>query len=256
MKDKILYLGRKLEKKGQKSLEIRYGDAPPYLFRSHGLQVIPREAEELDTNGSCTLIITPLAGAISGLIIQLLRILGEGKNGMARANRAIQSYKQVLSEKRDRTPGSWEQDAMKTLIATSLELADKVPRQLPADTDLQPEQIDSSTGVENHAARMWLQAKLTLRQASANMEQAQEAGLNPWISPSKASGNTPSWRQVAGINGVVIDGYWIPLVFSGAKVEASIITKVLRSLKRLKLKPEIALIAFADQKSRKKRRSR
>ena len=77
--DRLLKIGKRLEKEGLGSFKTATPGGAPAYFRSHGLQIIPSEAEELDTNKACQIVITPEASALSGLVIALLRILGEGK---------------------------------------------------------------------------------------------------------------------------------------------------------------------------------
>ena len=55
---------------------------------------------------------------------------------------------------------------------------------------------------------------------------------------------------------MVLAGHWIPVLLSSIKVDDQVVACVLKRLKRLKLKPEIAMVVLADQKSRAKRRAR
>lgn len=256
MKDRILSLGRRLEKSGPKSLEIRLSGGNLALFRSHGLQVLSTEAEEMDTNGSCLLVITPMAGAISGLLINIMNILTKGGGNEARADFAIERFKQVLSSRRTRPAGTWEGEAMKAIVSAALESAEKSFPPRPTVDENPMDDFDPFAEIEQHASKYWRHAKIHIRNADGELARIRRMHHLEQPPLKTANAATPTWRRVGGIDGVEIAGYWIPVLTSSAKVDDLTISKVLKRLTRLNLKPEIAMAALADKKGAKKRRDR
>jgi hypothetical protein len=256
MKDRILSLGRRLEKSGPKSLEIRLSGGGLALFRSHGLQVISNEAEEMDTNGTCQVVITPMAGAISGLLISLMKILSAGPDGGPRADFAVQKFKGALSGNSKKPAGAWESDAMKSLVSAALDAAQKsFPPRPEVDEDPMGD-FDPFADMEQRASRYWRRAKITIRNAGGELARHHEIRHMEHPHPLSAEPASHTWLRVANIDGVVLAGHWIPLLLSSVTVDDRVVACVLKRLKRLKLKPEIAMVVLADQKSRTKRRAR
>lgn len=256
MKDRILSLGRRLEKSGPKSLEIRLAGGGLALFRSHGLQVISNEAEEIDTNGTCQVVITPMAGAISGLLINLMKILSAGPDGSPRAEFALQKFKGALADNAKKPAGAWEAEAMKSIVGAALDAAQKSFPPRPEVDDEPMGDFDPFADLEQRASRYWRRAKITIRNVGGELARHHELRHLEQPQPLAAEPNPHTWLRVANIDGVVLAGHWIPLLLSSIKVDDRVVASVLNRLKRLKLKPEIAMVVLADQKSRAKRRAR
>jgi hypothetical protein len=254
IKDKILSLGRKLEKSGPKSFEIRLAGGSLALFRACGLQVISSEAEEIDTNSTCQVVITPMAGAISGLLISLMKILSTGPDGSSRADFALQKFKVTLSNNAKKPAGTWEADAMKSLVSAALDAAQKSFPPQPEADDEHMDDFDPFAEMEQRASKYLRRAKITIRNVDGELAMHQEFRQLKHPHPLGSEQNSQTWLRVANIDGVILDGHWIPLLLSSIKINDRIIATVLKRLKRLKLKPEIAMVVLADQKSQAKRR--
>ena len=82
--DRILRIGKKLEKDGLKAFGTKTPTGHPSYFRACGLQIIPSEAEEIDTGKTCRLIITPYAASLSALVTDLIKVLKTGTSGAQR----------------------------------------------------------------------------------------------------------------------------------------------------------------------------
>jgi hypothetical protein len=251
-KDIILNLGRKLEKLGLKALEISNNYSNPSFFRSHGIQIIPGEADEIDTNGSCTLIITPHAGAISGLIIQVLKILDSIDNNKLRQGAAIQAFKEILVQYYKEPIGSWEVNAVKKMITASLEIVDKT---YPPETKTNHcnSHLFDPFADESEDEIKFFRRRTHFIAHSLNENIEQELVANKNFLKSRQLNNDPLvWLKITGINGMVISQHWIPLFFDSIQINDLVLNKVLKSLKRKKLNPEIALIALMNHKKQQK----
>ena len=251
-KDRILNLGRKLEKLGFKALEICNNNSSPSLFRSHGIQIIPSEADEIDTNGSCALIITPHAGAISGLVIQVLKILGSTDNNKLRESATIKAFKEILIQYYREPSEAWEINAVKKMITASLEIVDKkYPPEIKAD-NCENRLIDPFADESEDEIKFYRRRSLFIaHNLNKNIEQELVAYKD--LLKSGQLNNTPLvWLEINGINGVVISQHWIPLFFNSTEINDLIINRVLKSLKRKKLNAEISLVALMNHKKLKR----
>lgn len=253
-KDLILNLGRKLEKLGLKALEIRNNYSNPSLFRSHGIQIIPSEADEIDTNGSCTLIITPHAGAISGLIIQVLKILDSIDNNKLRQGAAIKAFKEILVQAYKEPTASWENNAVKKMLTASLEIVDKTYPPETKTNDCNSHLFDPFADESEDEIKFFRKkTHFIAHSLNENIERELVANRN-LLKDGQLKSASLVWLKITGINGVVISQHWIPLFFDSTQINDLVINKVLKSLKHKKLNPEIALIALMNHKKHQKSR--
>lgn len=258
--DRLLKIGKKLEREGLSSFKTATPGGAPAYFRSHGLQIIPSEAEELDTNKACQIVITPEASALSGLVISLLRILGEGKDGQRRTKAAIQTFCAALKSNRD--PG-WELEAAKNLITAAIKAAE-TPYPAPGrhgddwgDMDPSGEQMIGRYSTH------WRRAKEILESRSNHFDPSSRelSSIDPFTGLPEGpdnSGDIPDgvWIEISCIMGVVLGGHWVPVSFPTAPINQRTERAIMKALRRKGLRPEIALTIIANRGKDLKRRSR
>ena len=258
--DRLLKIGKKLEKEGLGSFKTATPGGAPAYFRSHGLQIIPSEAEELDTNKACQIVITPEASALSGLVIALLRILGEGKDGQRRTKAAVLAFGAAL--KSNKNPG-WELEAAKNIITTSIKLAETpFPAPVrPGDDWGEPDPFNEH--IIGRYSTHWRRAKETLEGRGTNFDpnSRELSSLDPFTGQPEGadnSGDIPDgvWIEISCIMGVVLGGHWVPVSFPTAPINQRTERAIMKALRRKGLRPEIALTIIANRGKDLKRRSR
>jgi hypothetical protein len=94
-KAELLKIGASLEKGADHKIVVKAPSGDPMFFRAIGLQVITCESEELDTGGSCVLVINAQAALLSGVIIRCLRVLGL-EAGRERAKKVVKEMTERL----------------------------------------------------------------------------------------------------------------------------------------------------------------
>lgn len=258
--DRLLKIGKKLEKEGLSSFKTATPGGAPAYFRSHGLQIIPSEAEELDTNKACQIVITPEASALSGLVIALLRILGEGKDGQRRTKAAILAFGAAL--KSNKNPG-WELEAAKNIITTSIKLAETpFPAPLrPGDDWGEPDPFGEH--IIGRYSTHWRRAKETLEGRGNNFDPSSRdlSSRDPFVGLPEGtdkSGDIPDgvWIEISTIMGIVLGGHWVPVSFPPTPIKQTTERAIMKALRRKGLRPEIALTIIANRGKDLKRRSR
>ena len=258
--DRLLKIGKKLEKEGLGSFKAATPGGAPAYFRSHGLQIIPSEAEELDTNKACQIVITPEASALSGLVIALLRILSEGKEGERRTKAAVLAFGAAL--KSNKNP-EWELKAAKNMITASLKAAETpfpAPGR-PGDDWGEPDPFGEPI-IGRYSAH-WRRAKETLEGRGTNFDPSSRelSSLDPFTGLPEGpdnSGDIPDgvWIEICCIMGVVLGGHWVPVSFPTAPINQRTERAIMKALRRKGLRPEIALTIIANRGKDLKRRSR
>jgi hypothetical protein len=249
-KDRVLQVGRRLEKKGLASFKMTTPSGHPAYYRAQGLQIIPSEAEEIDTNMRCQIVITKEAAALSGLIMTVLKILGQGEGGMGRASAAVAQFKALLAEKK---LGEWEHGAAKDIVSASLSLADK--------TFPTPNHSDGWDDVEDfgdHIMRQYIhRRKIRNRQHDSFDHEHIGAFSEPLngsnvTEPIKTSGD---WLTIRGIIGLKLNQQWIPVSFPSVAITHKEELSILRAITHRGLRPEIAMTIIANRAKDLKRRA-
>lgn len=255
--DQILKIGKKLENKGLKAFGSTTPGGLPAYFRAYGLQIIPTEAEELDTGKSCRLVITSLAANLSGLVADVLKVLKAQPAGQKRTEALIEELK-VKVFKEMPVSEQWEAAVAKNIVSVSLKLVErKFDDQLETDGD-DWSGFDPFTGESTDRRRhYWSQAQEILRSHSGRERNRMAQPIEARHSTrSHQSSTSPQWVEVLGLVGVVIEGFWIPVVnpagLAGLRKQAELV----RALRRKKLKPDIALTIIANVPKGPKRRHR
>ena len=255
--DRILKIGKKLEKMGLSAFQMKTPSGHPAYFRTFGLQIIPSEAEEIDTGHSCRLVITPQAVHLSAFVGEVLKVLLGLSSGKSRAVGLISEMKSKHFEAYRQVEG-WEAVAAKDIVSSALRIAAQRYEQPSLMASQDAEQIDLFTGEGlEHRRRYWDRAKDALKRGSGFMDSA----VSPFAQPggeslAEASESAPVWSDVLGHLGVVIGGYWIPIGdmenLSGSAAQIRLV-KVLR---RRGLKPDLSLTIIANARKGDKRSGR
>lgn len=249
--DRLLKIGQKLEKEGLASFKTTTPSGLPVYYRAQGLQIIPSEAEEIDTNKCCQIVITQEAAALSGLVMAVLRILGQGDDGARRSNAAVTQFKTVLSSIKSQ---GWELVAAKDVITSSLKLADKP---FPAPT--KPDECGDFDGFGEHIMRRYNfhrrriredqnESGTTPQQSPFGDEHADPfTGLSKHTNPSEPAKSNVGWSEIRGVMGIVLEQHWIPVSFPPTTLTRRGEQAVLRAIVRRGLKPEIAMTIIANR---------
>jgi len=255
--ERILKIGKKLEKKGLKAFGSTTPGGQPAYFRAQGLQIIPSEAEELDTGKTCRLVITSLAANLSGLVTEVIKVIRSQSAGRTREVALIEELKTKLFK--DMTAsGQWEVMAAKDIVSASLNLVErKFEDSSESDSD-DCSGFDPFTGeIADHRRHYWSRAQEILGKHSAGGSHKVTQPILAKDSESPHLGIClPKWVEVFGLVGVAIAGFWIPVVspvrLAGPRKQADLV----RALRRKNLKPDIALTIIANAPKRAKRTGR
>jgi hypothetical protein len=255
--DRILKIGTKLEKNGLKAFGAKTPSGHPAYFRSGGLQIIPSEAEEIDTGHSCRLVITPLAANLSSLVTDLINVLNKAPAGQQRAEMLVEEMK-TKTFKDDARAGDWEVAAAKEIVSIALKTSERAISELSHDEPDDWSRIDPFTGeILEHRREDWRHAREILgRYASREMPKSART-ITVGASTARGSGASDlTWLEVRAHLGVVVGGYWIPIgnatTLSGAGAQLELV----KALRRKGLKPDIALTIIANARKRPKRTCR
>lgn len=253
-KDKILTLGASLKAGRLADVLLLTPAGEPVLFRAQGLQVIRSEADEMDTGKSCTLVVTPAAPLVSSVMV-----------------RVLQAYKPVLPEPMFRSlseklisriktqasllAGTWETTACLDLL--NIALGVKIPSKgKPPGGDVRrrrPEQEiaeDPFTGEPmEFYARSYHRMKSSLSSAMNRGDELLDATLGA-SDTSKSKIEEANWVKVAGISGLVVGGFWIPVLGPTVVMQKDTEDRVARGLSRRGLNSQLALLALANLRLR------
>jgi hypothetical protein len=256
LKDIITKLGAALEKDAGKSLVVCSTSTLGYaLYREHGLQVIPDESHEIDTGGTCLLVVTPRADVLSGL---LLRIKAATQSGSAlSANLSFQpKLAELLKSRRGDKANGWENDAMKDVVSLALGHFSKANTR--CDIDSQSRRIlDPFTGQERdihesqdsedfggwgdeNPLRRLEQARYSLRhrlEIRENSQVHQETREEPAV-------------IIYGVAGNVVGRLWLPLVARTTRLTPSLVRRIVTRLVALKYDPSYAQAVLQEMLAR------
>ena len=255
--DRILKIGTKLEKNGLKAFGAKTPAGHPAYFRAGGLQIIPSEAEEIDTGHSCRLVITPLAANLSSLVADLINVLKKAPSGQQRSEMLVEEMKSKTFKDYARA-GDWEVAAAKGIVSVALKISERSFSEPSRDEPDDWSMMDPFTGeIHEHRREDWRHAREILgRYASREMPKSART-IAVDASPDRGSvAGDLTWLEVRAHLGVVIGGYWIPIgnatTLSGAGAQLELV----KTLRRKGLKPDIALTIIANARKRPKRNGR
>ena len=252
-KTELLKIGVSLEKGADHKIIVKAPSGDPVFFRAGGLQVIPCESEELDTGGTCILIINAQAALLSGVIIRCLRVLGLIA-GRERAKRLVKEMGERLVRDRGQAAGTWEGQAAKDLVTIALKWAEQpekkerqVGHQLEREIPTHP-----LTG-EPMPEELMPHWRMAQRRAARQMPEAEEDVLMQFTMEACAQGKQQAkdaWFIVGGIQGVIAGEAWYPVVGPDDHIDEKVIRKVVKGLARRGLKAELAMTVLANIRCR------
>jgi len=247
--DRLLKVGQKLEKDGLDSFKTTTPSGLPVYYRAQGLQIIPSEAEEIDTNSCCQVVITQEAAALSGLVLATLRILGQGDDGQRRTAAAVSQFKLVLLRPK---PQGWELVLAKDIVTAALKFAD-----MPFPAPSKPSELGDFDGFGDHIMRRYINR----RRIKGDQDDSSGAEQNPFSHehvdpftglPERTSGSEAAtrpgvWSEIRGVMGVELSQHWIPVSFPSCPTTRKEQQAILRTIVRRGLKPEIAMTIIANR---------
>jgi len=252
--DVLLKLGASLKAGRHDDIVLKTPSGEPVLFRAQGLQVIRSEADEIDTGKTCTLVITPLAPLVSGVLVRILRVyrpMMPAGQFTSMAGRLIEKVKSKAALK----SGSWENDACLDLLAFAMEV--KVLPKGKGVRDRPRHRQDSHGIIEDpftgEPMGLWASAISRMRSARSDAVGMADEVLEDTLgqsTPTTDLGQAPSWVKVANISGLVVSGYWIPVLGPSVILKADTEDRVAKGLSRRGLNPQIALLALANLRLR------
>lgn len=251
-KAQLLKLGATLEKGEEHKIVVKAPSGDPMFFRAGGLQVIPSESEELDTGGSCVLIINAQAGLLSGVIIRCLRVLGL-EAGRERAKKVVKEMAERLVRDRGQAAGSWEGQAAKDLVTIALKWSEKPVKKERTDNQQDVEGIptDPFTGepIPEELIPQWRMAK---RRLARQMKEEEDTLLQFTMEAcaEHQRGSKDGWVVIGGLQGVIAGDAWYPVVGPEDQIDGKVIRKVAKVLARRGLKPEVAMTVLANIRCR------
>ena len=251
-KTQLLKLGATLEKGEEHKIVVKAPSGDPMFFRASGLQVIPSEDQELDTGGSCILVINPQAALLSGVIIRCLRALGL-EAGRERAKKVVKEMSERLVRDRGQAAGAWEGQAAKDLVTIALKWSEKPAKKDRSDTSQLGEEIptDPFTGepITEQTMPNWRMAK---RMAARQMREEEDTLMKFTMeacAEDKGEGKD-GWVVIGGLQGVIVADTWYPVIGPEEQINEKVIRKVAKVLARRGLKPELAMTVLANIRCR------
>ena len=252
-KTQLLKLGAALEKGEEHKIVVKAPSGDPMFFRASGLQVIPSEDQELDTGGSCVLVINSEAALLSGVIIRCLRVLGLEAGG-ERAKKVVKEMTERLVRERGQAAGAWEGQAAKDLVTIALKWSEKPAQKERPVTQQLGEDIptDPFTGepIPEELVPHWRMAK---RRAARHKREEEEDTLLQFTMETCAEEKKDTkncWVVIGGLQGVIAAESWYPVVGPDDQVDEKVIRKVVKGLARRGLKPELAMTVLANIRCR------
>ena len=252
--DILLKLGASLKAGRHDEIVLNTPAGEPVLFRAQGLQVIRSEADEIDTGKTCTLVITPMAPLVSGVLVRVLRmyrpIVPLGHFHVL-TGKLVEKVKSKAALK----PGTWEDSACLELIAFAMEV--KVLPRRKGTTDQPKLQRESQGSFEDpftgESIGHWASAYSRLRSMRPDALGMADEILDDTLGKSVAPPDSDlpaTIVKVAGISGLVVSGYWVPVLGPSVVLRPDTEDKVARGLSRKGLNPQLALLALANLRLR------
>ncbi len=255
--DRILKIGTKLEKSGLKAFRAKTPTGHPVYFRACGLQIIPSEAEEIDTGKTCRLIITPLAACLSALVADLIKALKAGGSGAQRTEALIEEMK-IKTFKDVPRSGEWEVSAAKDIVCSALKIAERTFSVSRTEEQDDWSMMDPFSGeIHEHRQEHWRHAREILGRYAGRGRSRPDVPLRSVVSDINGSVDRHlTWLEVRAYLGVVIGGYWIPVGNVTRLSSSAAQLGLAKALLRKGLKPDIALTIIANAGKRPKGKGR
>lgn len=255
--DRILRIGKKLEKDGLKAFGTKTPTGHPAYFRACGLQIIPSEAEELDTGKACRLIITPYAASLSALVTALIKALKTGASGAQRTEALMDEMKTKTFRDAPRA-GEWEILAAKDIVSSALKIAERSFSESRTEEQDDGSMMDPFTGeIHEHRLEHWRHAHEIIGRYAGREGARPARSFQTGVPDLRGTADRQlTWLEVRAHLGVVIGGYWIPVgnvtQLSGSTAQL----RLTKNLLRKGLKPDIALTIIANAGKRPKGKGR
>jgi hypothetical protein len=255
--DRILRIGKKLEKDGLKAFGAKTPTGHPAYFRACGLQIIPGEAEEIDTGKTCRVIITPHAASLSALVTDLIKALKAGASGAQRTKALIDEMKAKTFKDAPRA-GDWEVVAAKDIVSSALKIAERSFSESRTEEQDDWSMMDPFTGeIHEHRQEHWRHAREILGRYAGSERSRPARSLRFGVPDFHGTIDRHlTWLEVRAHLGVVVGGYWIPVGnvtrLSGSAAQLGLTKNLLRK----GLKPDIALTIIANAGKRPKGKGR
>jgi hypothetical protein len=252
-KAELLKIGATLEKGNDHKIVIKAPSGAPMFFRASGLQVIPCESEELDTGGSCVLIINAQAAMLSGVIIRCLQVLAL-EAGRVRAKKVVKEMGERLVRDRGQDAGAWEWQAAKDLVTIAINWAERQSKQDRTGSQVTDEETPTHplTG-EPMPEQLTPHWRMAQRRAARQMREAEEDTLMQYtmdVCAEEKKDTKNGWVVVGGLQGVITAESWYPVVGPEDQVDEKVIRKVVKGLARRGLKAELAMTVLANIRCR------
>ena len=252
--DEILSLGASLKAGRLDDVLLRTPAGEPVLFRAQGLQVIRSEADEIDTGKSCTLVITPSAPLVSSVMVRVLQVFkSEIPDPMFKSlsEKLINRIKTQAAS----VAGSWENaaclDLLNIALAVKIPAKGKSPNRDGRRRRAEPDMIvDPFTGepMDNFSIS-YHRMKSTLASSMNRGDEILDATLgSSEMADTKI--NEEHWVKIAGIPGLVIAGFWIPVLGPTVVLQKNTEDRIARGLSRRGLNSQLALLALANMRLR------
>ena len=251
--DEILSLGASLKAGRLDDILLRTPAGEPVLFRAQGLQVIRSEADEIDTGKSCTLVISPSAPLVSSVMVRVLRVF---KSEIPDPIFKSLSEKLINRIKKEAASvsGSWENAACLDLL--NIALAVKIPAKGKSPNRdsrrrAEPDMIvDPFTGEPmDNFSLSYHRIKSTLASGMNRGDEMLDATLDS-TEMADTKINEENWVKIAGIPGLVISGFWIPVLGPTVVLQKNTEDRITRGLSRRGLNSQLALLALANMRLR------
>jgi len=255
--ERILIIGKKLEKNGLKAFGATTPAGHPAYFRAYGLQIIPSEAEEIDTGHSCRLVITPLAASLSSLVTDLINVLKAAPAGQKRFEAFVEELK-IKTFKDIPEVGEWEVNAAKGIVSAALKISDRSFSEAPRDEPDDWTTMDPFTGEihEHHRDHLSNARDFLSRYGRREIPRSARSIAANSSSDRASEAADLTWIEVRAHLGVVVRGYWIPIGNASKLSGAGALLELVKALRRKGLKPDIALTIIANARKRLKRNGR
>jgi hypothetical protein len=245
--DRILRIGKKLEKDGLKAFGTKTPTGQPAYFRACGLQIIPSEAEEIDTGKTCRLIITPLAGSLSALVTDLIKAIKTGASGAQRTEALIEEMKTKTFKDAPRS-GEWEVAAAKDIVSSALKIAERTFSESRSEAQDDWSMMDPFTGeIHEHRQEHWRHAREILGRYAGRERSRPARSHQAGVPDLRGTADRQlTWLEVRAHLGVVIGGYWIPVGNVTRLTGRTAQLGLTKNLLRKGLRPDIALTIIAN----------
>jgi len=249
--DRILALGVALEQGRHEVLIINIPVHPGYaLFRSQGLQIVPNEALELDTGGQDTLIVTPRADIVSGVLLQIVSalpcLIGSPELALFVQETAIKLRKARMSPSAD-----WETKALSEIIALGLDLAKRLkmaPRRKRA-----AEGIPDTRSPLRHRPEMPPETKRKMRDGFLGWAEAFEGSIDPIMDWGPLPDNARPSRLtlvICRMPGKVVGNLWLPLPSTKQRLSQGLIDRICLGVAQRDLDASYARVILGEMLAR------